>query len=144
MGAFSDPALILPGAVDTAELADNAVTTGKIKDGEIVDADVNPAALFLPITSQNIVTGSRVLGTIYQNTTGKPMYVSIVTSIGGVGCDFEIKTDSSATPSDVVSTLHQAASTHDARSFIVLPNNYCSIAISAGSGGTIGKWVEWY
>ena len=38
----------------------------------------------------NVLTGSRVIGTTYTNTTGKPIYVNISVADGGVGTEASI------------------------------------------------------
>lgn len=92
----------------------------------------------------NVVTGSRVSGTAYQNTTGNPMWVT-VTAYNTPGNDASMTaySDSSATPTANVdssnvyipSTNDPIASVHP----LVLAGNYYKVTIAVG---TLNTWVE--
>ena len=87
-------------------------------------------------TSQHVVTGSRSVGSVYQNTTGGSMLVTVTLSGSGSA---KANTDSSSSPSTTVSLIFVQASV----SFIVLNNNYYSLATNSGSP-TVQYWTEWY
>ena len=91
-------------------------------------------------TSQNVVTGSRTIGSYYKNTTGKPMLVTIE-YYAPAGGGISIFTDSNSTPTTQVGGGNSTSYTTS--TFIVIPNNYYGMTQSGGSGG-IGYWTEWY
>ena len=95
-------------------------------------------------TTQAVVTGSRVLGTVYQNTSGKPMWINITfTAVAGTD-GINIVTDASSTPTVVVASLYNFSNaTAITVSFLVLTGNYYEVVISFGSAFTIDSWVEW-
>ncbi len=94
------------------------------------------------ITAQNVVTGSRALGTSYQNTTGKPMFVSISLNVN----NGYVVVSSDSNPSPVAAVAQAgnpgATPTGVLVAFWVLPGNYYKAAMGAGSGG-LNQWTEW-
>jgi hypothetical protein len=98
-----------------------------------------------PIWTPNVVTSSRALGTVYQNTTGYPLLVvcyfsgnSSVTVLQGI-------TDASSSPTTVVWQMNSASSSGWAfyGMMLVLPNNYYKFAPVGGvTGSAIQSWVE--
>jgi len=89
--------------------------------------------------AQNIVTGQRALGTIYQNTSGKTMLVSVTMNVGSTS-SASAYSDSSLNPMTSVGSTNISA-TLNTLSFMVLNNNYYTITTS----GTVSlvSWVEW-
>jgi hypothetical protein len=102
---------------------------------------VNGTAIGGGITTQNVVSGSRALGTVYQNTTGKPMCVHV--AINGAGNAVSAVADSANPPTTTVACAGNGGttSTNVGVTFWVLPNNYYK-AVLAGSG-TLAIWTEW-
>jgi hypothetical protein len=101
------------------------------------------------ITSQHDVSISRSLGSIYQNTTGKLMMVTVVflKTSGGYTCGLTAVSDSAANPGLVVDadSLAQAdTALYGALHFFVLPNNYYKVYINATQTPAISSWVEYY
>ncbi len=99
--------------------------------------------------SQNVVTGSRALGTVYQNTTGKTMMVTVTLNVSGsTGTGgMAALTDSNSTPTTevgqaVLGTNGYAQSTTLA--FMVLPGNYYKISTNGSATMVLGYWTEWY
>lgn len=95
-------------------------------------------------THQNNVTGSRVLNTVYQNTTGLPMWV-YVTGNGGSGAAISLEglTDSSNPPTTDVGYVYGAVNNSNAQiSFLVLPGNYYKVL--TGLSSTLTVWIEYY
>jgi hypothetical protein len=95
------------------------------------------------VTVQQVVTGSRGFNTVYQNTTGKALYVRATTSVSASGAVVAY-TDSSTSPTTVVGQMSNssqtAAVTGIGIDFWVLPGNYYKI-----TGCTaINYWTEWY
>jgi len=95
------------------------------------------------ITTQNVVSASRALGTIYQNTSGKPMMVA-VTAIAANGGSLIGVTDSASSPTTVVISAQNASATgmNIAVSFWVLPGNYYKVYTATGTA-TSPIWTEW-
>jgi len=92
-------------------------------------------------TTQNVVTGSRANNTVYQNTTGRPMFVTVAEVYTGAN-NFSAYSDSSSNPTTVVAWSAVAANGAQAGvSFWVLPNNYYKVATA---GHTLAGWTEWY
>ncbi len=117
------------------------------------------------VTTQNVVTASRAFTTVYQNTTGKPMFItvsvylpSIVSSICGADSStVQAKSAAGSPPATVVGTVGTDPSGSGADSgnddtaslsFFVLPNNYYQLSATGGTMCTpppsLVSWVEWY
>jgi hypothetical protein len=93
------------------------------------------------ITVQSVATGSRGFGTVYQNTTGKPMFIAItVTGSGGTG--MSCFTDSTTNPSTSVAAASNinATGANVFCSFWVLPSNYYKVTGSSA----LNYWIEWW
>lgn len=92
-------------------------------------------------TTQTNVTGSRSLGAIFQNTTGKPLYVLV--TVVGVGGQSAISafSDSSATPTLNVAFQFINATSNVCLFFIVLPGNFYQVISALAS--TLTVWVEY-
>lgn len=97
------------------------------------------------VTTQNVVTASRALGTTYQNTTGKPMCVSVSAVQSGGSVILTANADSASTPNTQVATIQGASGAGVVMQLVfwVLPNNYYRVFINAGSP-TLSIWTEWY
>jgi hypothetical protein len=131
------------------------VGIGKIAPGYALDVsgDVNCTGAFRlngtplatgggGITVQSNATGSRAFNTVYQNTTGKPMFIAItVTGSGGTG--MSCFTDSTTNPAQGVasaSSFYAGGGSNLTCSFWVLPNNYYKVT----GASTINFWIEWW
>jgi hypothetical protein len=93
------------------------------------------------ITVQSNATGSRAFNTVYQNTTGKPMFIAItVTGSGGTG--MSCFTDSTTNPTQGVAAASNinATGANVFCSFWVLPNNYYKVTGSS----SLNFWIEWW
>ncbi len=95
-------------------------------------------------SSQNVVTSSRAFGSVYQNTTGKTMFV-VVSGICSSNGYMVVYTDGSNPPTTVISQQYITSGTTDyiAASFMVLSGNYYKVSMSTGTG-TLYTWVEYY
>ena len=94
------------------------------------------------ISVQNNMTGSRTLGTIYQNTTGKSMFVSVM-DVGGVTWHhLHAYSDNTAIPTTLVS-MGYADGNGCSVAFWVLNNNYYQV-LQDGGGDSVRSWIEWY
>ena len=97
-------------------------------------------------TTQNNVTGSRTFGTVYQNTTGKPMFVNATIRIseGSAAGNALALSDNNATPVTTVAVQSEFTNTEiRTLGFWVLSDNYYVVYLAPGSG-TVYSWIEWY
>lgn len=104
----------------------------------------NHASALLNPTVQNDVTSSRAYGSVYQNTTGKPMFVSVRGRNNTVGAGMLGYTDGSNPPTTatfMISTPNTNYST--TITLWVLPGNYYK-AVAASGTPTLDMWTEWY
>jgi hypothetical protein len=128
-----------------------ATLTGKDADtvdglhASQIDADKvdGKHAADLVIGSQNSVTASRSLGTVYQNTTGKTMLITVSAYTTDVGVGYFAETDGSNPPVTRVLRHDVPASYYQSIFFIVLPGNYYKVDFISGTK-TLGYWIEWY
>jgi len=100
------------------------------------------------VTVQSVVTGSRILGVVYQNTGTTPMMVTVTLaciSSGGALAQADAITVTSATPSTVVASTYNSSATvtvYEHLSFWVLPLSSYKVAVNTASVSMI-SWVEW-
>lgn len=163
MGGFSTPSGA--GAPVPTGTGFTHITTGAQDAAAklVVDADVNAAAaiaaskisgLYAGFTVQTDVRASRAInGTVYQNTSGKPMMVVITVEASAtiVTASLNIKTDASNPPTTTVAVMSSnnistfAHVNNMSSTFIVLPGNYYNATeISSGSSYIyLGSWIEW-
>jgi hypothetical protein len=137
-GAFTQNAVMLGGGAGAAP----STVVGLGTAGQVLTSNgagtpptfqnITPPS---PFGNQNDVTASRSCGTVYQNTSGKTMFVSITGSSGA-----SIFSDSSNPPTTQVAVLGTATASTTG-SFMVLNNNYYE-AGACGGGGLV-KWIEW-
>ncbi|MCK9569851.1 hypothetical protein M0R72_12985 [Candidatus Pacearchaeota archaeon] len=95
-------------------------------------------------TTQAIVTGSRTLGTEYQNTSGKTMIVTVtVSKAGGTGLTARIKTSSPADTYVITNQGHDSdgGTIYTAITVVVPPGYYYKI--DSTSASTLEYWTEW-
>ena len=95
---------------------------------------------------QTNATASRVSGTIYQNTSGRPLLVTITAKATAAGNPINLisYTDTSATPTTVVAVSDVQDSTASASAtitFLVLPSSYYKCI--QGGDGALSYWFEW-
>ena len=95
-------------------------------------------------TVQEVVTSSRAIGTVYQNTTGKPLYVYVFASSGVPSSELAINSDSSNPPTTRLSFGATTGFGGAASLFaVILPGNYYE-AVNVFSTWTLVSWVEQY
>ncbi len=127
----------------TAVLGSSTATTQSAGDNS---TKVATTAYVNAVTanSQNVVTGSRALNTVYHNTTGKTMWITVTTGSGTGSPSYTALTDASATPTTAVAVaLYNTNVAAMPITFLVLSGNYYEIATSGGSP-TISNWIEWF
>lgn len=128
---------------DTAPTSDDLVVTVNDPAGTPVSRKVtlNNLGKGVRATTQSVVTGSRALGSIYQNTTGKVLYVAVSVNMTGIGSLFAFADDSNPPTTLIISTSNQIAYNASVF-FLVLPGYYYKATID--TTGNLGIWVEWY
>lgn len=92
------------------------------------------------ITTQTQPT--RVLGTVYRNTTSKPIFVTVVASFTATPTNIFAYTDSSATPTTAVTAFNGVNGEYPCIFFVVLPGNYYYAATTTGTSALF-LWTEW-
>lgn len=95
-----------------------------------------------PFGTRHVVTGSRAVSGIYQNTTGKTMFVVIVvtTSVNQI---MSVVSDNSSSPSGNVGNTF-APSNFTTFTFPVVNGDYYQLTGQNTGAMTIGTWTEWY
>lgn len=135
--------------------------------GEVDDntTDIGTLNTEMDTVSQSVVTGSRALDTIYQNTSGKIMFVSVTVQIQVTDTDTDVNGNSyvdvyceNATPPTIrVSELYLAITFNGLTNqgnvtvlspvtFIVPSGYYYKLTkgkSADGSDATILVWTEW-
>jgi hypothetical protein len=89
------------------------------------------------ITTQNVVTSSRSLGAVYQNTTGKTLFVTV--SVNCTNNTVNVLTGSSSPPAKVVASCGPS-SQYGTISFMVLNGDYYEVTAAYA----LICWTEWY
>lgn len=93
------------------------------------------------VTVQDNATGNRGFGSVYRNTTGKTMFVSVANHLIGGHNHLYAYSDSNNPPNTPVS-LGFGDSNGEGVFFLVLNNNY--YRVNPDSGGAMHHWIEWY
>jgi len=115
-----------------------------------VNGDVNVTGSYqrngvpIEISNQTDVTGSRALGAVYQNNTGKTLFILITLNLASKAADVSFLTDASNPPGTVITRISDdsnAAVTNNLFA-MVLPGNYYECAVNSGTPG-ITIWVEY-
>ncbi len=119
------------------------IAGGSPAAGRILTSDASGLASWEAqnsITTQAVVTASRAFNTVYRNTTGKPMFITVGLN-GYAGRGAWLKTDSTSPPATIVAcaNVNQGC---DPASFIVLPGNY--YMVHQDKANMICYWTEWY
>lgn len=140
VGAIPKVSALSPATVVDSALSEdgvNVITALPIKFPDDTTQDTAAA----PITVQQSVAGSRAIGIVYQNTSGKPMFVTISVA-QGPGQVLEAYTDAATPPTTLVGNIgnNSNPSQYGSMSFVVLPGNYYKVS---GSASSITAWMEW-
>ena len=83
---------------------------------------------------------SRAYNTVYQNTTGKPLLVSVTDGVTNTGT-LSAYTDSSNPPTTVVAAQSDTGGWSRNVFFVVAPNNYYKV--STDQTANLTRWFEW-
>jgi hypothetical protein len=86
---------------------------------------------------------ARAIGAVYQNTTGKPMCVLIVTQASPAPASVAAYCDSAASPATFICQQGGDSSDIYSMSFWVMPGYYYKLTNYAGTSAII-DWVEYY
>ncbi len=111
--------------------------------GGIITAKTDPTST--AISAQNVVTGSRALGTVYHNTGTSPIYVLATLTCQPIAGNAEAQalTDAATPPTTVVAaTFENLGTSKQHLGFWVLPGNYYSITVVTNQV-TLSVWTEW-
>jgi hypothetical protein len=102
------------------------------------------AGVQLAINSQNVVTASRAAGTVYNNNTGKTMFVMISWNLGGQNSTISCYSDSANPPTTMVAQVADTSNQASTQElfFMVLPGNNYLCSVSAGTP-TLMVWTEY-
>jgi hypothetical protein len=98
----------------------------------------------LAITNQSVVTASRAAGVVYQNTTGKTMFILACWDLAAKNSTLRFVSDTTTTPSIEVAQIADASPNGVIVEMfcLVLPNYYYSCQVVAG-GPNLVSWVEY-
>ena len=132
------PSSFTTTTISTTDLSSTGTTT-------INNLVVTGTAIGVGPTTQTDVTASRACGTVYQNLTGKPMWVGFTGYRSSAGSPaFVGYTDAANPPTTVVAQVAPTATGFDIfLGFWVLTNNYYKIILTSGTP-VITNWTEWY
>jgi len=131
------------GGVPTRLAASTAGNLLQTNGAGVPPTWVSSAASYLgPSVQNNYNSSGRALGTVYQNNTGKAMWVGVTAYNSSAVVDIAAFTDASNPPTtDVFDVKLYVAPKPNGVFFVVLPGNYYQVT-SAGS--TLNTWTEWY
>lgn len=128
-----------------ASIAGIMAGTAKVGNADTLDGhdtsyfETANAARF---TAQSSVAGSRnISGTVYQNNTGRTMFIIVTMQAGGSGGSATATTDSAASPTTIVAISQAPASSYFNISFMVTNGNYYKV--TSASSPSLFYWVEW-
>lgn len=88
-----------------------------------------------------VVTGSRAMSTIYQNTTGKPILVT-VTLISASAGTAEVRVQNNSTPATVYAAVGFSASSISAPVTFWVPDQWYYRVISVSGTINLSVWIE--
>ena len=98
----------------------------------------------LAITNQGVVTGSRASNTVYQNTTGKTMFIMTCWDLGGKSSTLTALADANDPPSTTIAQVSDASNqaTTIELFFMVLVNHFYECQVTSGTPALV-SWVEY-
>ncbi len=96
------------------------------------------------VTSQNDVTSSRAIASIYHNTDAVPRFCCVTAhSSSAANASILAQTDASTPPTTYVAYQCLPSATNaQSINFIVLPGNYYKVTVNVGTPG-LDLWFEW-
>lgn len=113
-------------------------TTSGVTGGE-----TTPPSDYIGPTTQTVATASRSLGTVYQNNTGRALFVSATVQSNSGSASIIVQSDVAANSMAYVA-FQFLPSPNNAQSvfFVVPPGNYYKVWVNVGTG-SITIWSEW-
>ncbi len=133
---------LTPGAAITSPTTTGTDPGAETLQNKTMDSTCSAGAAVFK--TQNIVTGSRTFGTIYQNTTGKTMMITVATTLGS-GEGLYGESGAVSPPTSAVAEIYNNGlpQIYSSMSFMVIPGNYYRVQITNGAPSLI-CWTEWY
>ena len=125
-------------------VAANSTRTQKVvTNGSVITSVIDLRQQSPYAYQQNVVTGSRYIGTVYQNTSKRMMTVSASIASDALAANLDVYVDANNPPTaHVLSGAEAVASYQFPITFKVLPGHYYKITCSAGTG-VVNSWTEW-
>jgi hypothetical protein len=138
------------GTTLTVANAQAGTTNSNHSSGATIIGSIMTSAAFTQLkadvvspSTQSVVTGSRAVGSVYQNTHSTTLWVSAVVYSSSAGY-FTAYTDSNSSPTTDVQYVWQFNATNATSIFFpVLAGNYYKVTVSAGTP-SVYRWTEWY
>jgi len=96
----------------------------------------------VPTATQALVSGSRTLGTTYQNLTGAPMFVAVASESASTYTMSAYSDPSNAFPLASVQACTDTANLACSITFVVPPDSYYKV-VNGGTTPVIDRWTEW-
>lgn len=145
VGAIPKASAAAPGVLVNSAISEDASFVITSKAIKFPDTTTQATAAS-PITVQNVVTGSRAIGTVFQNLSGKVMFVTVTLGQAGDGGDGTARalTDANPAPTTIVVADGSASTptvTPFSLNFIVLPGRYYKVVNVIGTY-SLFCWVE--
>jgi hypothetical protein len=141
-GAMNATSLTTTGLVNAATLTvASAAPSGQVLTGNGTSYVPVAPTIYNPTT--HIVTGSRSLGTIYQNTHSGPMTVAVSAGWGSTGTLYaQVGTYAAVAAGTARVVAVPAAFPNAAVTFLVPAGSYYNAQVDVG--GSVSIWTEWY
>jgi hypothetical protein len=139
------------GTINATKISGVAVS-GTPSSGQVPTATSSSTATWqtpsggaLGAFSCSNVTSSRVINTVYQNTTGYPLWVTaVVNTVANNGTEIKLISDSSSTPTTQITGTGSTFTGFGIATvlyFVVKNNDYYQVPTSAGAS-SIASWTE--
>jgi hypothetical protein len=93
---------------------------------------------------QSVVTGSRVLGTVYQNTNSYGIFVVSTIASSSTNAAILAKCDGSSSPTTLVAVASAPSSAESMTLSFPVPPGYYYVVATTGSGAGVTAWVEYH
>jgi hypothetical protein len=141
-GAVTAASLTTTGLVNAATLTvAGAAPSGQVLTGNGTSYIPVAPTIYNPTT--HIVTGSRTLGAIYQNTSSGPMFVNVSANWGSTGSLYgQVGSYASVSGGSAKVVLFSAAFAQGTISMMVPAGSYYNAQVDVG--GSVQIWTETY
>ena len=95
------------------------------------------------ITTQSNVTATRALNTVYQNTSGKVMFITVAAYPSAASILLSLYTDTANPPTTLANQFYAGTNITVTVSGFVLPGSYYEVKSSIGPPTVLSTWMEW-